>query len=927
MSKQRFNRRQQRKTLGNTASGASGASTVQLRPNNGQGIYTAGFQSFVPRKVDSAFYEFLREAIPIIDTAIWKLVSLDGTIEVEGNNLALVDEINDWMDNVPVNDMQQGIQAYHQNFTNEGFEQGFSMSEFIPNKKRNDIVGLRVADSKFIKFERSASGLLIRQKSETDTDYRLLNPNTLMYWSIHNENQNPYGTPLFRSCEFMAQLLATMHNSLANVWERWGDPSFSLIYKTSRKDGKNHKERCETLRDDLNSVVRAKRQGYSADFVHAIDKDSDIAINVIGANGQVLELEVPARHVLEQIVAKTGLAPWMLGQHWSTTERLAEFESEMVLADITTRQDAKLPSLTRLISTLLTMRGRTWKKGDWQLKFKQVNLHDIEKQARARFLNAQADMMGQEQAPEGEEKGYHLKKKSLGGKTPCTHGTKELYRPDTWPELDKLEDDYEARLKSDWQQLYQRVKMILGLGLPDDGSKGVTADTFTFSTDDRAAVMAALAQHLGEYKPSNIDSPVSWYYGQAYSMGLIQAADLIGKERPILDIIKNSEIFDTLAKEGFEHVKDRATLRIRDKILAEMEGYALAGSNPNEVARRLEKLFGDANSDWERLARSEMSIAAETAKGEEWEAWGVGTLDFFPAPDACPICQALKGEYPIRECPLPVIDTHPYCRCARRPGASVDTESLVRPADHAPSMATQFVPAASIKAAEAWALENALADMVSYKGASLEVANAWNEAIFDHLSKFPALRPNLQFIGTTQERQRAFVRLLVADLRGKYPQLSEEQLIKLARRKAGRTPSGVLAQSSQDPYTSGIAVNSKWAKTPDEFKSVLAHDMENGFHPEGCDSVRFVVDHELGHQLDDLLELRTSEDFKDILREVLGAGGNVGEDLSRYAATAPAETIAEAWGEYLNNENPRELAQKIGNLIESKYKAEFGGES
>ncbi len=97
-----------------------------------------------------------------------------------------------------------------------------------------------------------------------------------------------------------------------------------------------------------------------------------------------------------------------------------------------------------------------------------------------------------------------------------------------------------------------------------------------------------------------------------------------------------------------------------------MEAYDIAGSNPVEVARRLEKLFGDQNGDWERLARSEMSMSAERAKGEEWMAQGIEKMGFSPAPDACPICVSLKGDYPIKECPLPVADTHPRCRCARR---------------------------------------------------------------------------------------------------------------------------------------------------------------------------------------------------------------------------------------------------------------------
>ena len=88
--------------------------SVQLRPNFGQGPYTKYFQNFVPRKIDPDFFEFLREAIPVIDAAINRLVSLDGHIEVKGDNENLVDEIQDWVYNVPVNDLQQGIQAFHQ---------------------------------------------------------------------------------------------------------------------------------------------------------------------------------------------------------------------------------------------------------------------------------------------------------------------------------------------------------------------------------------------------------------------------------------------------------------------------------------------------------------------------------------------------------------------------------------------------------------------------------------------------------------------------------------------------------------------------------------------------------------------------------------------------------------------------------------------
>jgi len=666
----------------------------QLRPSDGQGPYTSFFQKWVPRKVETEFYEVLREAIPIIDAAIWKLVALDGHLVVKGRNEALVEEIKDWMENVQVNDLQKGLQAFHQNMTNEAFEQGFGLGEFITDRQRTDIVQLKVADSKTIKFAREDGGIGIYQKTDGDKDWRPLKPDNLLYFSVDNENQNPYGTSIMRSMEFVSKILATMHNSLLNVWERFGDPSFRITYKAGKRTlgADTLEERRKKIADEFDTAVRKKREGQSMDFVSVIDKDSDFEISVIGADGQVLELEVPARHVVEQIVAKTGLPPWMLGLHWSTTERMADKEVTMLLQDVATRQAAKLPFFERLIRTLLLLRGRTWKKGDWWIEFQTANLHDIEKQARARFLNAQADMyylqagIPMEEIPRKQARGNGQKAKGEdphsnplpegeGGKGHHCHacGGKELQRPFRWPELDKAEEDYEKELKDDWAELRDRVMMILGFS--EEVSLGKqeipSEEAFVYTEEQRAAIMKALKDWVDGYDPSKYeDSAVKYYYDLSYSLGLIQAAVMLGSEQPVLNIIKNNEILQELYETGFELVKNRGTLHILDRILPELDAMVIAGTNPKVVADRLKQLFGNANSDWERLARSELAMAAERAKLEEWGARELEMVEFTPAPDACPICMALAGDYPIEETPLPVRDTHPRCRCSTRPAES-----------------------------------------------------------------------------------------------------------------------------------------------------------------------------------------------------------------------------------------------------------------
>jgi hypothetical protein len=652
---------------------------IQLKPNDGQGPYSKYFQSFIARKIEPTFYEFLREAIPIVDAGINKLVNLDGHIEIEGDNGPIVDELKDWIYNVPVNDLQKGLQAFHQNLTGEGFEQGFSLGEFVTNKKRNDIIELRVADSKFIRFARKkdgSGGIDIFQKSDEDTQERVILKDNLIYFSINNENQNPYGVPLLRSCEFVSQILVTMQNSIKNTWERFGDPSYFLKYKTSsRKDSISLEDRRKKLSTDLNTAVRAKMEGKTADFVTAVDKDSDMTLEIVGAEGNGLEIEMPARHVLEQIVSKIGLPAWMLGLNWNTTQGLSDNEAELILSEVSTRQSAKTPYFYNLCRTLLLLRGRTWKKGDWHLKWAQVNLRDILKQAQARFMDAQADMyylqncgaagipLDISQLALGNYKGVKARFIDIKQHEHDVKGCKvETTRPFAWPGLDTLENDYLKELVFEWGELKRRVMLLLKI--PVKMKSDTPLDKFEISIEQRAMIMQSLKDWIATFSLGAEDSSVTWYYGQAFSLGLIKAVQMLGKDRPILDLIKSKEIFDELCKDGFKLLKDNATKAIVNDILPAIDAHVIAGSGPIEIAAVLEKLFENKNSDWERLSRSELAMAAETAKLEEWQQWDVKTVEFIPAPDGCPACFAISGVYPIGNCPLPVRDTHPRCRCS-----------------------------------------------------------------------------------------------------------------------------------------------------------------------------------------------------------------------------------------------------------------------
>ena len=229
------------------------------------------------------------------------------------------------------------------------------------------------------------------------------------------------------------------------------------------------------------------------------------------------------------------------------------------------------------------------------------------------------------------------------------------------------------------------------------------------------------------------------------------------------------------------------------------------------------------------------------------------------------------------------------------------------------------------KAAGQWAVDNDLVDYADYSGVKPEVANAFNESLVRHLTEFPELRKNQQFIGSAQAQFTRWYNMKVAEKSAEYVKagMSEEQAIRYAKRvvKKPRTPGNAWAQSWMQDGVRGVAVNKKWGGTPEALKYSLGKSVVSQFHPPGCDSIKSIIDHELGHQLDGLLALEKDPEVVALFREALDKG--IKQEVSTYAGHNIKEFIAEAWSEYQNNSAPRLYARRIAGIIRTRYRSQF----
>lgn len=204
-------------------------------------------------------------------------------------------------------------------------------------------------------------------------------------------------------------------------------------------------------------------------------------------------------------------------------------------------------------------------------------------------------------------------------------------------------------------------------------------------------------------------------------------------------------------------------------------------------------------------------------------------------------------------------------------------------------------------------------------------------SVATHLDKYPALKNHINFVGSMQGRKALFYDKFYQELKAKYPTFPDASIQRMAKSYANQyasIPSRAYAYSAPSKKfdLNGVAFNASYKG--DKVKKTLNSDLKAKWHPEGCNTVKSVFDHELGHKIDETLGLKSDPEFLKIFTAAEKQGkAYIKDNLSEYAYkqantssgyNPKEEFIAEAWSEYLNNPTPRPIAKSVGDLIVKK---------
>ena len=190
---------------------------------------------------------------------------------------------------------------------------------------------------------------------------------------------------------FLTNILLKIYQTIGTNWERAGNVRYAVVCKPSG-DGPERvgaAERAESIASEWSAAMQDGKNGVVRDFVAV----GDVSVKVIGSDGQILDSEIPVRQILEQLVAKTGLPPFLLGLSWSSTERMSQQQADMLTTELWAIRRTVEPVLEQVCTLWLRLHGFGCRP---EIVWDDISLQDLVEEAHASLYRAQAAQLESE---------------------------------------------------------------------------------------------------------------------------------------------------------------------------------------------------------------------------------------------------------------------------------------------------------------------------------------------------------------------------------------------------------------------------------------------------------------------------------------------------------------------------------------------------
>ena len=333
---------------------------------------------------EERIYREMREAIPVLDAAVSKLVRLAGGFRVECVNPRAQEKLAAFLRTVPCGRGEYGSGNFLAGYLDSLLTYGRAIGEMVVAGGK--LRGVCWGDVTALDIQVGDSPLetVIWGPDEQGRMRPLPYQQLLLFTTMNPEPGSPYGVSIFRGMPFLAETLMKIYQTIGTNWERAGNVRYSVICKGGEDlDPAVAQERGKQIAAEWARAMEEGKNGTVRDFVAV----GDVEIKVIGGESPILDSEVPVRQILEQLVAKTGLPPFLLGLNWSTTERMSAQQADILTSELWAIRRTVEPAMERICRTYLALEGLD---NRMEIRWDDISLQDITEEAKAELYRAQA---------------------------------------------------------------------------------------------------------------------------------------------------------------------------------------------------------------------------------------------------------------------------------------------------------------------------------------------------------------------------------------------------------------------------------------------------------------------------------------------------------------------------------------------------------
>jgi hypothetical protein len=331
-------------------------------------------------------FERVRRAVPLVDAAISKLVRLIGSFSVECEDPAFQQRLDRFLREVPVGLTGQSVYSFIDCYLDSLLVYGNAVGEIVLDKKSQRVAGLwngKVTDVGV----RPGSDPMQRQyvlRTENG-EIALPHPERILFSALKPPDGGIYGVSLLQGLPVFAGILMRIYECVGQNYDRAGNIRYAVTYRPSpdAADRAFAGERAKVIAQEWSDGMQAAKNGEIRDFVCV----GDVDIKVIGAEGSMPPTEIPVRQLLEQMLSKLSVPPFLLGLSWSSTERMSTQQADILTSELEYYRRLLEPVICRIARTYLQVNGCF---AQVRVVWDNINLQDEVELAKARLANAQA---------------------------------------------------------------------------------------------------------------------------------------------------------------------------------------------------------------------------------------------------------------------------------------------------------------------------------------------------------------------------------------------------------------------------------------------------------------------------------------------------------------------------------------------------------